>query len=236
MHARVDGLNFGGRIIPSNEAKPGFGVGGGAGCPRRKGCGPWATDRYRPLAPSAGSEPPEEWFVERSGGLDFYKRDVDNPAWPDAVSLAELAAQIGISEARRGVIESAGPNRGPDVDIYQMSANNTLGQMWCAKFVWWCFETAAVKSGAKNPFPRIYLSPALQAWAERAGKIVSTPRRGDVFVKEQRHTGLVTGGPVVNGTFPAVEGNTWIGHPAKPEGVYETTKTQSSKCAFIRLS
>jgi hypothetical protein len=151
-------------------------------------------------------------------------------------SVAELAVQIGIGEAKKGVIESTGPNRGPEVDVYQTTANDTLGQMWCAKFVWWCFETAATKLGVKNPFPKIFLSPALQTWAAREGKIVKIPARGDVFVREQRHTGLVTGDPLGGGTIPAVEGNTWIGRPAKPDGVYETTKTLVAKCAFIRLS
>jgi len=154
----------------------------------------------------------------------------------EEVSVAELAVQIGIAEAKKGVIESTGPNRGPEVDVYQTMANNALGQMWCAKFVWWCFETAALRLGVKNPFPKIFLSPSLQDWATREGKIVGTPSRGDVFVKERRHTGLVTGDPLASGSFPAVEGNTWIGRPRKPDGVYETTKTLVMKCAFIRLS
>jgi len=156
-------------------------------------------------------------------------------AMAEATSLAELAVQIGIGEAKKGVIESTGPNRGPEVDVYQMMANNTVGQMWCAKFVWWCFETAARKLAVKNPFPRIFLSPALETWAVREGKVVKTPARGDVFVRDHKHTALVTGDLFSGGTFPAVEGNTWIGRPAKPDGVYETTKTQASKCVFIRL-
>ena len=155
------------------------------------------------------------------------------PASPN--SVASLAVEIAIAEAKKGAIESAGENRGPEVDVYQLAANNQVGQMWCAKFVWWCFEQAATKLGVANPFPKMFLSSALQSWAAREKKVVTEPERGDVFVRQSRHTALATG-PLLSGGFvPAVEGNTWIGQPRKPDGVYETKKTPASQCVFIRL-
>src|SRR6185503_17975906 len=133
----------------------------------------------------------------------------------DGVSL--LAVEIAIEEAGKGVIESTGENRGPEVDIYQLAANNQTGQMWCAKFVWWCFEQAATRLREKNPFPKMFLSSALQAWAVRERRVVDTPVRGDVFVRQSRHTGLATGTLLSGGFVPAVEGNTWIGQPRKPD-------------------
>jgi hypothetical protein len=150
-------------------------------------------------------------------------------------TVADLAVEIAIGEARKGVIESAGENRGPEVDVYQLAANNAVGQSGCAKFVWWCFERASLKLRVRNPFPRIFQSAALQVWAARERKVVREPGRGDVFVRQQKHTGLATGGLLSGGFVPAVEGNTWIGQPRKPDGVYETRKTPAAQCPFIRF-
>ena len=50
-------------------------------------------------------------------------------------SVAEVAVEIALDEARRGVFETANNNRGPRIDEYQTLANKTLGEKWCAKFV-----------------------------------------------------------------------------------------------------
>jgi hypothetical protein len=55
-------------------------------------------------------------------------------------ALTDLALQIALDEVKRGVFENANDNRGERVDEYQVAANSTVGQMWCAKFAWWCFE------------------------------------------------------------------------------------------------
>ena len=140
--------------------------------------------------------------------------------------VALLAVEIAIADAKRGLFESDGNDRGPELDEIQQSANGQVGQPWCAKFVWWSFERAALKLKVKNPFPHIFLSSALETWAGRAGLIVKAPERGDVFVKKSRHTGLASG-PLLPGMFvPAVEGNTYTVNPAK-EGVYVTKKTRA---------
>lgn len=149
-------------------------------------------------------------------------------------SVASLAVDIAIADARRGVFESGGNNRGPEVDEIQGAANHQMGQPWCAKFVWWCFERAALKLKVKNPFPRLFLSSALETWATRAGLIVETPQRGDVFVKEHRHTGLAAGSLLPGLFVPAVEGNTYTINPNK-EGVYVTKKTRADRCTFLRF-
>ena len=68
-------------------------------------------------------------------------------------SVAEVAVEIALDEAKRGVFETANNNRGPRIDEYQTLANNTLGEKWCAKFVFWCFEQAALRLSVKNPLP-----------------------------------------------------------------------------------
>ena len=149
-------------------------------------------------------------------------------------SLAEVAIAIGLEEARRGVFENANDNRGARIDEYQLEANRTVGEKWCAKFAWWCFEKAAQRLKVKNPFPRIFAAAALETWALREKKIVPDPARGVIFVKSHRHVALATG-PLLSGGFvPALEGNTWTGTVRK-DGVYETKKTKASDCVFIRM-
>lgn len=105
-------------------------------------------------------------------------------------SVAEVAVEIALAEAKQGVFEAANNNRGPRIDEYQKLANSTLGQAWCAKFVFWCFEQAALKMGVTNPLPRIFGAGQLEAWAIAQKKTVPIPTLGDVLVKEHRHVGL----------------------------------------------
>jgi hypothetical protein len=105
------------------------------------------------------------------------------------------------------------------------------------KFVYWCFEQAARRLNAKNPMPAIFGAAQLQSWATAAKKLVATPALGDVFVKESRHGGLVTGPPIASGTFPSVEGNTWAksDFAHRREGVYALQKEKAARCTFARL-
>jgi len=151
--------------------------------------------------------------------------------------VALLAVEIAFSEAKRGILESSGQNRGLQLDEIQPAANGALGQAWCAKFAWWCFEKASQKMRIKNPFPKIFLSSALETWAARERKVVKEPGRGDVFVKLHKHTGIATGSLQSGSFVPAVEGNTWVGagETKSQEGVWVTSRTPFSACTFIRL-
>jgi hypothetical protein len=152
-------------------------------------------------------------------------------------SVAEVAVEIALEEAKQGVFETANNNRGPRIDEYQRVANNTLGQSWCAKFVYWCFEQAAKRTGVSNPLPKIWGAGQLESWAISQKKTVTTPALGDVFVKEHRHVGLVAGPAMSGGTIPSVEGNTWGGttFEKRREGVYALKNTKVAKCVFMRL-
>jgi hypothetical protein len=152
-------------------------------------------------------------------------------------SIAEVAVEVALEEAKRGVFETANNNRGSRIDEYQRVATNTLGQAWCAKFVFWCFDQAAVRVGAKNPLPRIWGAGQLEDWAIAQKKAVTTPALGDVFIKEHRHVGLVAGRLMTSGTIQSVEGNTWAGtkFENRREGVYVLNNTKVVKCTFIRF-
>jgi hypothetical protein len=81
-------------------------------------------------------------------------------------TLAELAVTIALEEARRGVFENANDNRGPRVDEYQQTTSGVLGEAWCVKFVYWCFEQASGRLGAKNPMPKIFGAAQFEQWAD----------------------------------------------------------------------
>jgi hypothetical protein len=69
----------------------------------------------------------------------------------DSVSaIADLAVQIALTEAAAGVFERANDNRGERVDEYQQSTSGVLGEPWCLKFVFWCYEQAARRLNGKT--------------------------------------------------------------------------------------
>ena len=147
--------------------------------------------------------------------------------------VSEAAAKAAELEEVKKVRETNNDNRGPRVDEYQM-VNNTLGQAWCAKFVYWCFMQAALQMKVANPFPRIFGARELEKWGIREKRMVVDPMRGDVLVKLHRHVGIVTG-PTIQpkGIVPSVEGNTF--KDVRKEGVYNLKREQLSNCTFIRL-
>jgi hypothetical protein len=153
-------------------------------------------------------------------------------------SIGELAVQIGLDEARRGVFEANNDNRGVRVDDYARAANGVFGEAWCVKFVFWCYAQAAARLGVKNPLPRIFGAHQLEIWAARENKAVKAPVAGDVLIKEHKHAGLVSGSPLANGTFPSVEGNTWANtdFAHRREGVYALKNEQVAKCTFIHIT
>jgi hypothetical protein len=152
-------------------------------------------------------------------------------------TVSEVAVAIALQEAAAGVFERANDNRGDRIDDYQQSASGKLGEAWCMKFVYWCFEQAARRLNAKNPMPALFGAPNFENWAKASKKLVSAPALGDVFVKESRHGGLVTGPAIPGGTFPSVEGNTWAksDFAHRREGVYVLQNEKTLKCTFARL-
>lgn len=121
-------------------------------------------------------------------------------------SVAELAVTIALQEAAAGVFERANDNRGDRIDEYQQSTSGVLGEAWCMKFVYWCFEQAARRLSTRNPMPVIFGAAQFEGWARTSKKLVTSPALGDVFVKESRHGGIVTGPSIASGTFPSAGG------------------------------
>ena len=160
------------------------------------------------------------------------------PAIPKP-SLLDHVVEIALDEVRRGVFEkSNNNNQGERIDEYQMKANGVIGEKWCAKFVYWCFEQAAAKLLTKNPMPKIFGSAQLETWALREKKLTSSPAKGDILILEHRHVGIVSGPATATGQFPSIEGNTWAGtnFQNRREGVYALKKQKVAKCTFVRLA
>ncbi len=82
-------------------------------------------------------------------------------------AVANLAVKIALAEAVQGVYETGdkdhapNENYGPRVDEYQRTANQTLGQAWCAKFVYWCFQSSGYTLRRSSPLGR---SKAMACW------------------------------------------------------------------------
>lgn len=183
-------------------------------------------DRQADTASSAGIK-----TLEARGTASYAKQMA-------TLSISQFAVTIALQEAAAGVFERANDNRGDRVDVYQQSTSGVLGEAWCLKFVYWCFEQAARRLNAKNPMPAIFGAAQFEAWAKSANKLVATPALGDVFVKESRHGGLVTGPTIAGGTFPSVEGNTWAksDFAHRREGVYALQNEKAARCTFARLA
>jgi hypothetical protein len=155
-----------------------------------------------------------------------------------ASAVADLAVKFALEEAAAGVFERDNDNRGDRVDEYQQSTSGVLGEAWCLKFVYWCFEKAARDLKVKNPMPAYFGAARFETWAKEAKKIVASPARGDILIKEHKHGGLVTGEALPGGKFPSVEGNTWAksDYAHRREGVYVLQSTLVVRCTFVRLT
>jgi hypothetical protein len=149
-----------------------------------------------------------------------------SPLLTAAISIA--ASQIGTMEDPRGT------NRGPQVDMYVRAVGlDPAGHFpWCAAFVYFCFDQAAITLGRQNPL--IKTAGVIDHW-NRAG-IKPVPRismskayyhptlvkPGQIFVMATGqglgHTGIVE--RVVGGKLVTIEGNTNNGGLRNGIGVY----------------
>lgn len=148
-------------------------------------------------------------------------------ARPEAVTATAnsfLAAVIEVAKSQIGKLEQPlGSNRGPEVDLYLKSAglNPMAGSFpWCAAFLYWCCEQAALKIGRANP--AIKTAGVLDLWnkagrpgARRilAAEAADNPglvQPGQFFMLKTSettgHTGLIEA--VAGGKLTTIEGNT----------------------------
>lgn len=169
-------------------------------------------------------------------------------AWLSDERYARLpAAHRALAWAARAVGErESGRNRGPFVEHVQELAGlgSGGGFAWCACFVYWACRRAGVGAGR---LPSRGECAAVRRWVEWAGhhgRLVRSPRRGDIFYwleeSGQGHIGFVLGSPLL-GIFATIEGNTDAGEGSREgDGVYRRTRTlrglaKMHRFGFIRL-
>jgi hypothetical protein len=155
--------------------------------------------------------------------------------------------------------ETAGPNRGPLVDKWKGEVSKGLVEQpipWCACFG---FSMLAEVAGISKHMLAAALGFDSDSWypesthswldqAKKAGRITTSPVRGDFFLLldehgQPHHLGIIDqdGCPAVGATMATVEGNTVPGHVGGPssregDGVYARTRTiQRGQYVFISI-
>lgn len=152
-------------------------------------------------------------------------------------ALLARALDIAAGEEAKRVREvPRNSNRGPEVDVYLRRAGVPTGLPWCAAFVYWCFDEAALALGRPNPVVRT--AGCLNHWnrapSHGAARLlkhqaVADPGRvrpGMVFIMDfgggKGHTGFVES--VQGGFLATVEGNTDASKTREGGGVYRLTR------------
>ena len=164
---------------------------------------------------------------------------------PFPVRLVQRAKQfVGVKE------HPAGTNRGPynaklkgGIDDWCKRAAGITGYPWCAAFV--C--AMAEDCGYRIPEPRRASVEYLDRWAEKVGKVVDRPLRGDLVCYDFDggwfdHIGIVDRVLAVRwrgnrfiGYVRTVEGNTSAGNNANGGQVQIRYRWVNSETRFIRL-
>lgn len=143
-------------------------------------------------------------------------------------------AVLTVARGQLGVREHGGRNRGPEVEAFQAAAGARPGDAWCASFVVWTFEQAAIKLGIKSPVPR---TPGVRKLWDRSKPYqrLSDPRPGDVFVSFHDHglghCGIVEA--VSGDDLKTIEGNTNPGGSREGDGVYQRVRGRHEIQGFL---
>lgn len=112
-----------------------------------------------------------------------------------------------------GVHEKGGDNRGPEVDMFNKTLNDTVSHAWCASFVAYCVRSVEKKTGIKTS---VNLSEhVMTMWNSSTGRQVKIggQRPGDIAVWNKvgtgsGHCGVVTRVIKSKEFIETVEGNT----------------------------
>lgn len=149
-------------------------------------------------------------------------------------------------------VRETSKNQGPGIEKYWAATSYTEGyknrEPWCAAFVAWVIAEAMRRGHAlglteatrpKSAAVRDWLT-----WAEKpsSGALVfhvgdkdHKPDDGDIVVFTFSHIGIVAG-PLTNGYFRTVEGNTDASGSREGGGVFAKNRASSLAKAFIRLA
>jgi hypothetical protein len=158
--------------------------------------------------------------------LDFQREhgigqtgQVGNQTW-DALFAPSPPPGLGVNAAswakNEGLVpvmeEPCGSNWGERVSEYIASVfDPAVACAWCCVFAYWAFQQEADGRGVDNPMKQTGSCSDLYNWAKANGKLVTSPKKGDLFLciggdTGHYHVGFVAEDPK-NGYFPTIEGN-----------------------------
>jgi hypothetical protein len=168
---------------------------------------------------------------------------IDLKPSPHPSPLQQHALQFAIQQL--GVQENPiGSNRGDQIDKYLKSVNAPAGVLWCAGFVYWCFQQASYEICTINPL--IKTAHCLTHWNRTQGQRIATVRLnsvnqsnikpGSIFIIQYKngmgHCGIVK--EVKANTIITIEGNTNLNHSREGYGVFQhTLKNSDINTGFI---
>jgi hypothetical protein len=139
-----------------------------------------------------------------------------------AEALKTAITQVGVEEKPKG------SNSGKEVNEYLKSVGLNPGFSWCAAFVYWCFNKAAL--GLKISNPLIKTGGVLAHWnqADKKYRVTTSPEPGDIFImdfsKGLGHTGIVES--VTASHINTIEGNASDNNGGR-EGYIVTKKSRA---------
>lgn len=163
--------------------------------------------------------------------------------------LAAAALEVARLELNKKVREMPlGSNDGPDVRKYLKSVGLEPGFAWCAAFVYWCTNTAAINAGIPHKLP--HTGGVMAMFGQAVGRNIQkldekerfiTPddiRPGDIFILQfpgaHSHTGFVD--KVSGDTIITIEGNTDAGGSREGIGVFSKRRKVSGLRGIIRIT
>lgn len=114
---------------------------------------------------------------------------------PDVVTVGEAALSWARKELARGVHETGGNNRGPNVEAYLANVRLPSGEPWCCAFAVMGVQEGAGFLGVPCKVPMT--GSCLALWERSVNARVTLPRPGDVYVLQHSattgHVGFVEG-------------------------------------------
>jgi len=151
--------------------------------------------------------------------------------------VRSLAVDVALIEVAKHVKEVGGQNRGPEIDKYLKSANASLEKEygWCGMFVYYCFSQAAKSLGKILPIRsgQMWSGQKVKTWSlSNPDKIVYTSPilRGDIYVMNSYHVGMVVEDMTDSSIMKTVDGNQSFADSGK-----ESLKLRTRNFADMRL-
>jgi len=129
-----------------------------------------------------------------------------------------MRSLVAVARTHSNVRETEGPNKGPEIRVFQHFTGNTDGESWCCSFVCYCLHEAGSTTFAKSG-----ACQDIYAQAKAKGLVIAKPEVGCLFVyvtdaDHAHHIGIITSVSPLTG----IAGNTSEdGKSSNGTGVFE---------------